>query len=66
MGKEAPKPSPMEEITGKKEEPKKKVIIETLSSVENKPRVPEYRLYKQMGGPNSLIGEFKFPDVVNL
>ncbi|XP_019876353.2 PIH1 domain-containing protein 1 [Aethina tumida] len=65
MGKEAPKPSPMEEITGKKEEPKKKVIIETLSSVENKPRVPEYRLYKQMGGPNSLIGEFKFPDVIS-
>ncbi|KAL1498300.1 hypothetical protein ABEB36_009119 [Hypothenemus hampei] len=44
---------------------KKKVVIETLSSVENKYKEPEYRLFKKKIGPNYLYGEFKLPDIIS-
>lgn len=62
MGKE--KPTLMQELTGDKGD-SKSVMIETISSVDNTVREPEYRLYKKKTGPNCLFGEFKFPDVVS-
>ncbi|XP_056642940.1 PIH1 domain-containing protein 1 [Diorhabda sublineata] len=43
----------------------KKPLIETISSVENTIKVPEYRLYKKKDGRNCLHGEFKLPDVIS-
>lgn len=62
MGKE--KPTLMQELTGDTGDGKS-VMIETISSVDNTVREPEYRLYKKKTGPNCLFGEFKFPDVVD-
>lgn len=62
MGRE--KPTLMQELTGDKGD-SKSVMIETISSVDNTVREPEYRLYKKKIGPNCLFGEFKFPDVVS-
>lgn len=61
MGK---KPTLMQELTGEKDG-NKGLIIETISSVDNTDKEPEYRLYKKKTGPNYLFGEFKFPDVVS-
>lgn len=54
----------MQELTGEKGD-SKSVMIETISSVENTVKEPEYRLYKKKAGPNCLFGEFKFPDIVS-
>ncbi|KAF7272714.1 hypothetical protein GWI33_014526 [Rhynchophorus ferrugineus] len=64
MGLAKPK-STMEQLTGDKGEPSKKVMIETISSEEYKTKEPEYRIYKKNQGPNCLIGEFKFPDILS-
>ncbi|CAH0555479.1 unnamed protein product [Brassicogethes aeneus] len=67
MGKQAESnKSVLDKITGRTEEPKKKVLIETISSAENKVKEPEYRLYKKKGGQNCLIGEFRLPNLVSV
>lgn len=43
----------------------RKPMIETISSVDNVVKEPDYRLYKKKDGQNCLHGEFKLPDVVN-
>ncbi|XP_066260943.1 PIH1 domain-containing protein 1-like isoform X2 [Euwallacea similis] len=65
MGKLQENQSAMGELTGESKEPSKKVLIETISSMENKARVPEYRLFKKKNGLNCLFAEFKFPDVIS-
>ncbi|CAG9773136.1 unnamed protein product [Ceutorhynchus assimilis] len=53
------------ELTGEKPV-EKKVVIETLSSVENTTnKQPEYRLYRKKVGPTCLIGEFRLPEVIS-
>lgn len=63
MGKLNENKSLIQELAGEKEQ-QKKVVIETIASVENTTKKPEYRLYKKKTGSNCLTGEFKFPDVI--
>lgn len=52
-------------ISGKKDE-KSKPIIEVLPSGKNLDvKVPEYKLFRRKDDPQTLYGEFNFPDIVS-
>ncbi|KAF2879993.1 hypothetical protein ILUMI_26181 [Ignelater luminosus] len=60
--------SVLDELKGNFEGVRTKPKIETISSVtydENENKIPEYRLFKKVGEPNFLIGEFKLPNVLD-